>query len=291
MTDTANEIASQPETWARAAGVDGAALVAPGERVLVLGCGTSWFMAQSLAELRESAGFGETDAVCASEFVPRRRYDRVIAITRSGTSTEVLEALRQVPHGTHRVAVTAVDGEPVDGLVEERILLDFADERSVVQTRFPTTLLAVARGAYGEDLSHLVADGEAALAADLPSEPANTDHLVFLGTGWTVGLAHEAALKVREAAQAWSESYPAMDYRHGPVAVAGARSLVWAFGTVPVELDEPIRAAGATPVRNGLDPLAQLVLAQRFAVALAEHKGLDPDRPRLLTRSVILTQP
>lgn len=291
MTDTAKEIASQPETWAQALDVDGAALVAPGERVLVLGCGTSWFMAQSLAELREAAGFGETDAVCASEFVPRRRYDRVIALTRSGTSTEVLEALRQVPAGTHRVAVTAVSGEPVDGLVDERILLDFADERSVVQTRFPTTLLAVARHAYGEDLSHLVADGRAALEADLPGDPAATRHLVFLGTGWTVGLAHEAALKVREAAQAWSESYPAMDYRHGPVAVAGGHSLVWAFGAVPGALDETVRGAGATPVRNGLDPLAQLVLAQRFAVALAEHKGLDPDRPRLLTRSVILTQP
>ncbi|MEV4515325.1 sugar isomerase [Dactylosporangium sp. NPDC049525] len=290
MTDTADEIASQPETWTRARTVDGTALVAPGERVLVLGCGTSWFMAQSLAELRESAGFGETDAACASEFVPRRRYDRVIAITRSGTSTEVLEALRQVPEETHRVAVTAVAGEPVDGLVDERILLDFADERSVVQTRFPTTLLAVARHAYGEDLAHLIADGEAALAADLPGDPATTEHLVFLGTGWTVGLAHEAALKVREAAQAWSESYPAMDYRHGPVAVAGARSLVWAFGAVPASLDETIRGAGAAPVRNGLDPLAQLVLAQRFAVALAEHKGLDPDRPRLLTRSVILAR-
>ncbi|MET7419377.1 sugar isomerase [Dactylosporangium sp. NPDC005555] len=291
MTDTAREIASQPETWAKALTVDGGALAARGERVLVLGCGTSWFMAQSLAELRESNGFGETDAVCASEFVPRRRYDRVIALTRSGTSTEVLEALRRLPEGTHRVAVTAVDGEPVDDLVDERILLDFADERSVVQTRFPTTLLTVARSAYGEDLSHVVPDGEAAIRADLPADVSTVEHLVFLGTGWTVGLAHEAALKVREAAQAWSESYPAMDYRHGPVAVAGAKSLVWAFGAVPGSLDETIRGAGAEPVRNGFDPLAQLVLAQRFAVALAEHKGLDPDRPRLLTRSVILSQP
>ncbi|MGI5180489.1 SIS domain-containing protein [Dactylosporangium sp. CA-152071] len=291
MTDTAREIASQPETWARAATVDGSALTGRGERTLVLGCGTSWFMAQSLAELREAAGFGETDAVCASEFVPRRRYDRVIALTRSGTSTEVLDALRRLPGSPHRVAVTAVDGEPVDDLVDERILLDFADERSVVQTRFPTTLLAVARHAYGEDLSHLVGDGAAALAAELPAGVRDVGHLVFLGTGWTVGLAHEAALKVREAAQAWSESYPAMDYRHGPVAVAGPESLVWAFGAVPDSLDDTIRGAGATPVRNGLDPLAQLVLAQRFAVALAEHKGLDPDRPRLLTRSVILTQP
>src|SRR5258708_39427750 len=120
MNRTAEEIASQPDVWALGlAMADEArdALAAPGERVLVLGCGTSWFMAQSLAELREAAGLGETDAACASEFVPRRRYDRVVAITRSGTSTEVLDALRRLPAGVHRVAVTAVDGKPVDDLV------------------------------------------------------------------------------------------------------------------------------------------------------------------------------
>jgi glutamine---fructose-6-phosphate transaminase (isomerizing) len=292
MNATSEEIASQPAVWEQGLALAGEArreLAAPGERMLVLGCGTSWFVAQAIAELRESAGLGETDAVCASEYVPRRRYDRVVAITRSGTSTEVLDALREVPRGAHRVAVTAVAGEPVDALVETRLLLGFADERSVVQTRFPTTVLATARAAFGHDLTHLVPDGEAALTATLPADPADVDHLVFLGTGWTVGLAHEAALKVREAAQAHSESYPAMDFRHGPVAVAGPRSLVWSFGDVPAGLDDVARSAGATAYRDSLDPLAQLVLAQRFALALAAHRGLDPDRPRLLTRSVVLT--
>jgi len=36
------------------------------------------------------------------------------------------------------------------------------------------------------------------------------------------------------------------------------------------------------------DPVAQLILAQRFAVAVAAGRGLDPDQPRHLTRSVIL---
>jgi glutamine---fructose-6-phosphate transaminase (isomerizing) len=292
MNDTSAEIASQPAVWQQSTALIGAAgheLAAPGERMLLLGCGTSWFVAQCIAELRESAGFGETDAVCASEYVPRRHYDRIVAVTRSGTSTEVLDALRQVPAGTRRIAVTAVAGEPVDDLTDGRLLLDFADERSVVQTRFPTTVLALARAAFGADLAPVVADGRAALTAPLPVDPAGIDHLVFLGTGWTVGLAHEAALKVREAAQAYSESYPARDFRHGPVAVAGPRSLVWSFGDVSPELDEVARAAGATAYRDQLDPLAQLVLAQRFAIALAAHRGLDPDRPRLLTRSVVLT--
>src|SRR6187397_3025857 len=106
MNDTSAEIASQPAIWEQGLALADAArlaLAAPGERMLILGCGTSWFVAQSIAELRESAGLGETDAICASEYVPRRRYDRVVAITRSGTSTEVLDALRQVPEGTHRV--------------------------------------------------------------------------------------------------------------------------------------------------------------------------------------------
>ncbi|MBW5422845.1 sugar isomerase, partial [Streptomyces sp. BG9H] len=36
-------------------------------------------------------------------------------------------------------------------------------------------------------------------------------------------------------------------------------------------------------------PLADLIRAQRLAVALAESRGYDPDRPRNLTRSVILS--
>jgi fructoselysine-6-P-deglycase FrlB-like protein len=41
-------------------------------------------------------------------------------------------------------------------------------------------------------------------------------------------------------------------------------------------------------VGSGLDPLAELVRAQRLAVAVAAARSLDPDRPRHLTRSVIL---
>src|SRR5205814_7163314 len=81
-----SEIASQPVCWARAvelAARSADALPARGERVAVLGCGTSWFMAMAYARLREAAGHGETDACAASEFPAGRRYDRVLAITRS----------------------------------------------------------------------------------------------------------------------------------------------------------------------------------------------------------------
>jgi glucosamine 6-phosphate synthetase-like amidotransferase/phosphosugar isomerase protein len=37
-----------------------------------------------------------------------------------------------------------------------------------------------------------------------------------------------------------------------------------------------------------VDPLAALVDVQRIAVARATAQGLDPDRPRNLTRSIVL---
>jgi fructoselysine-6-P-deglycase FrlB-like protein len=289
---TAIEIASQPKLWIRAA--DHASefaqlLAAPGERVLAIGCGTSAFVAQAYALLREGAGLGETDWAYASEAPTHRSYDRVVAITRSGTTTEVLDALRSVPDGVRRVGITGVTGEPVDGLIDDRILLDYADEQSVVQTRFPTTLLTAIRVALGEDVNSSIADVQKVLTEPLPVDVAKYEHFVFLGTDWRMALAHEAALKIREAAQAWSESYPAMDYRHGPIAVATSASVIYFFGAPPAGLIESAEATGATVIADDIDPLAQLVRAQRLAVELAEHKGLNPDTPRALTRSVVLT--
>jgi fructoselysine-6-P-deglycase FrlB-like protein len=293
MSLTDSEIRSQPEVWDRAlAHTDavGAVLAEKGERVLVVGCGTSAFVALALADLRERAGCGVTDWAYASEAPTGRGYDRVVALTRSGTTTEVLDLLAAVGRGSRRSVVTGVVGSPVEAVADDVVHLALADERSVVQTRFPTTTVLLARAALGEDVSALPAACARVLAGPLPFDVADVDHHVYLGRGWTTGLAHEAALKIREAAQAWSESYPALDYRHGPVAVAGPRSAVWVLGTPPEGLVDDVAVTGARTVVSGEDPLVQLVLAQRVAVALAGHRGLDPDRPRHLTRSVVLSR-
>jgi fructoselysine-6-P-deglycase FrlB-like protein len=293
MSITTEEIDSQPATWASALALVPEAtrlLARPGERVLAIGCGTSVFVAESFAALREAAGLGETDAAYASEPRPLRPYSTVIGITRSGTTTEVIDALRALPAGVHRIVVTGVADSPCAELADEVLLLDFADERSVVQTRFPTTFLLLARAAFGEDVSSLPARAVAALATDAPFVPDTLDHFVYLGRGWTNGLAQEAALKIREAAQAWSESYPMLDYRHGPLAVAHPGSLVWLLGATDDDLARDIAATGATVLAGAADdPLIELALAQRLAVRVAEARGLNPDNPRHLTRSIVLS--
>src|ERR671913_49849 len=137
------------------------------------------------------------------------------------------------------------------------------DERSVVQTRFATTALAFLRASLGEDLGPAIADAGRAVAEELDPELVGAEQFTFLGREWTVGLAHEAALKMRESAQAWTESYPAMEYRHGPVSIAAPGRVVWHFGEAPAGLAREVAATGARFEAGLLDPMAGVVPAPR----------------------------
>jgi fructoselysine-6-P-deglycase FrlB-like protein len=287
------ELRSQPETWARAVDLraEQGLLPAAGQRIAVVGCGTSWFMAQSYAALRETAGLGVTDAFAASEAFVDREYDAVVALTRSGTTTEVLELLEQLRASGSSARTVGVVGDPdsplVD-LVDDVIKLPFADEKSVVQTRFATTSLALIRASLGENLDAAILDAQTAVDEELDDALVSADQYSFLGANWTVGLAHEAALKMREASQSWTESYPAKEYRHGPIAIAAPGRVTWMFGDAPAGLADDVAATGAHFENGTLDGMADLIRAQRVALARARRFELDPDHPRNLTRSVIL---
>jgi fructoselysine-6-P-deglycase FrlB-like protein len=286
-----SEIASQPALWRKAQDLAPAVadlLPTPGEPAAAIGCGTSYHIAQAYASLREQGGQGTTDAAIASALSPHRSYGRVIAISRSGTTTEVLRTLEALRGIAATVAITAVPGSPAASAADETIVLDFADEQSIIQTRFATSALALLRAHVGDQLDGAIADGDAALAGVLPGNPLDFRQFVFLGQGWAVGLAKEAALKLREAAAAWTEAYPAMEYRHGPIAAAGPGTLIWAMGPLDPSVLAQAAGTGAAVVDRRSDPMAELILVQRMAVALADAHGLDPDRPKHLTRSVVL---
>jgi fructoselysine-6-P-deglycase FrlB-like protein len=286
----ASELMSQPDTWARALTLrtERALLPEPGRKVAVIGCGTSWFMAQSYAVLRERSGQGITDAFAASEAFVNRDYDDIIALTRSGTTTEVLELVDANRGRTHVIGIVGDDSSPFVDRVDELIALPFADEKSVVQTRFATTALAFLRASLGEDLEPAIADARHAVVDELDDDLVASTQFTFLGRGWSVGLANEAALKMREASQSWTESYPAMEYRHGPISIAAPGRVTWMFGQAPTGIEHDVAATGARFVSSDLDPLAELIRAQKLAVLRARAQGLNPDLPRNLTRSVIL---
>ncbi|MFW5473009.1 SIS domain-containing protein [Knoellia sp. CPCC 206450] len=295
MTFLEQEIATQPDDWTRV--VQRLPEVAdllprPGERVATIGCGTSWFMGQAYAALRESLGQGVTDAYAASEHHLARGYDRVVVITRSGTTSEVIEVVDELrAAGTPHVAIVATPGTEVAEAAQSTILLPEVDEQSVVQTRFATTVLALLRASLGESLETAVAQAREVLAEDAETAYEgllDVEQVSFLGRGWTVGLANEAGLKLRESVQFWAEAYPAMEYRHGPISIASPGRATWAIGDVPEGLAEQVRATGAHFEHRDLDPMAELVRLHRYCVARAAAAGINPDEPRNLTRSIIL---
>ncbi len=299
MSYLTDEIASQPGCWSKAietAVSAESALPRPGERVAAVGCGSSLNVARCYAALREAAGQGETDAFPASEVPATRRYDRLVFISRTGTTTEVLDALRRAPRDTPTAAVTADPDAPLAREARHLVLLDFADERSVVSSRFITSSIVLLRAhlasgagaGLGADVRALPDAAAREVARPLPTELTGRTEFTFLGRGWAAAVADEAALKLREASRTWAESYPAMEYRHGPISVSDENTVVWALGEVPADLLADARRTGATVISSDADPLAGLIGAQRLAAALAERKGIDPDQPRALSRSVIL---
>lgn len=292
MSITLREIESQPDVWAEAVELHKTVaerLPQGGRRIALIGCGTSYYVAQAVAVTREQRGLGESDAFVASEVPPARPYDAVVAISRSGTTTEVVRALQALAPGVPSLAISAVPDTPVVKAAGDAVLMPFADEESIVQTRFATSALVLLRTHLGDDLTAEIAAARKAIGASLPADPSEFEQFVFLGTGWTVGLAAEAALKFRETSCAWAESYPAMEYRHGPISVAGPGTLVWLIGVDDPALASDIADTGATVVSRPVGGMVELVTIQQAAVALARSRGLDPDRPRHLTRSVVLS--
>jgi fructoselysine-6-P-deglycase FrlB-like protein len=291
-THLAAEMATQPDNWVEAVEVATACsgvLPEPGERVAVIGCGTSLSMARAYASLREAAGQGETDAWPASAARLTRAYDRLIAISRSGTTTEVLDSLDRYD-GT--APVTVITSSAATPILERGapILVPQFDEQSVVQTRFATSILALLRAHLGEDLDEVIAQARGVLAEGDETFAAvrDADQITFVGMGFGAALADEAALKLREATQSWAESYPATEYRHGPISISAPGRVVWAMGPLVADFERDVAVTGAHLEHRDVDPMAELLRVHRLCVLRAADRGIDPDRPRNLERSVIL---
>ena len=144
----------------------------------IVGCGTSLYMAQSCAVLRENAGLGETDAFPAigvPALAPVRPCRRADAIRDNHRGHPAAGSIAgpglDSAHNRRRPARRAARGRDV--------VLDFADEQSVVQTRFATTALALWRAHLGENLDAAIEDARRQLSAR-PSGPARRVRPVHL---------------------------------------------------------------------------------------------------------------
>ena len=161
-----------------------------------------------------------------------------------------------------------------------------------------------------------------ALAAALATEPdierivadqAGAARSLVFARGYEYATAREWALKLKELARVFADPYSAADFQHGPLTLvepgvpvlAVARSgptaadVVALLGRLRTDLDAalmvvsdlpdalalarwPVALPAGTP--EWLGPIVSIVPGQLHAYHLTRARGLDPDRPRNLSK-------
>lgn len=337
---THNEIITQPDAWAdalaafamrediaRAAWAD----LAP-RQVVFIGCGSTHYLSITAASLWRGL-VGAAEARPASELlfffdeaVTDPSNTLLIAISRSGTTTETLAAVDRFRQRGGR-AVWTVTCYPDSPLAEAADLVLPAvagQEKSVAQTRSFASMLilcqALAACLGGADWRmldrlpelgrQLIADSEpvvAPIAGRLADE-----RLYFLGSGSQYGMASEAMLKMTEMSLTPSQAFHFLEFRHGPMSMIEAGTQVIGLVSPQAEAHEwrvlvEMRAKGATvfalsqgegdadwriALPGGLPwwtlPVLYLPPLQLMAYHRSRAKGLDPDNPRNLSSVVFL---
>ena len=233
MTELERAIRAQPEELRRIAGLDlpaGAKRLAAGERVWLVGTGTSLHAAELGAAMFARAG---VDARFASSmdfarWAPLRAGDSVVVITHTGeTAYARASRKRALDAGAQTLSITG------DGVGWPEAIETGAKESSHTYTRSYTAVLAVLAliagelGAEGLGPDAVVAAADATEAAlaepgiDGVPEPARL--LVVTGSGPGAVTAREGALKLREAARLAAEGYDAEFLLHGSAVPLGRR--------------------------------------------------------------------
>lgn len=330
---TEQEILAQPRLWAAA--LEESERRAPSLRrlwrtvspdlLLLTGCGSSYYLAVAAAAMLQSVLKVPCRALPSSEilFTPddaflSTRAPLVIAISRSGETTETISALKTVKQ--RRAATLALTCRR-DGTLSRAADLALelpVEEQSVVMTSSFTAMLLslVALGAdlaedtgLAEDARRTpaigageisgLANSAAALASDAPRP------YVFLGSGPQFGLACEGALKMTEMALLPAPAYHTLEFLHGPKAAVSAETVVVGLLSQvgqPYERQVLQHVAGlgartvvlggvpggltAVDLRAPAGTVPAMILAtvwmQLLALSVAQARGVNPDAPQFL---------
>jgi len=245
----------------------------------------------------------------------------VVAVSQSGRTPEIATVVQRLAAaGARTLAVTNEAGSPLADAADATVDLRAGIEQAVPATKTFTAqalAFAVLAEALGpvplgeEDWAGLPQALETVLADPGPAEQVaaaigDAPGLITVARGACFPMALEAALKLKETAELLAEGYSAADLRHGPTAVVSTGFPVLALSVAGpaaadvADLVTMLRRRGAAvheiadrpdaelPIPGGLaEPLAAIVTvvrAQQVALALARHRGLDPDAPRGLSK-------
>ena len=287
--------------------------------VVITGCGTSYYLAQTLACAFNTQG-QPAIAVTGAEWARRPgQYLAdsdgvlVIGLSRSGTTTETVQAINASRvRGWKTLAISCEPGSTILTAAEAGICLPTDPREGIVMSVSASLMLLGGLRIAGLNLPESVTNAAAAALTQLDDGidgllPGRS-HFVYLGAGLNYGIATEGCLKLQEMSLSYSQSFHPMEYRHGPVSLIDERSLVVMLYSDDTAIEEAalaaeLRAKGALVVGfNGpgdlrIDlgltgpaaSLACLPALQLMGEKVALFKGINSETPRHLTKVVVLT--
>lgn len=316
MNTTEKVIIEQFPFWEKALGSNAAM---NRDQVLVyIGCGTSYYLAMSLAAYANSAG-RRAIAVPGAEWLNRPSFfwsdwknTHVVAISRSGETTETVAAAKKSREDG--IFVTALTVEAESSLAshsDEIVASPTHAEEGIVMTVSASLMLLLGMQMIGQTIpTSVVASARKladALDASLSNRVLDRSHFVFLGGGPLFGMASEGALKLMEMSQVPTQAFHPLEYRHGPISLVDEKvAAVMLYSSdqkdAEAKLVEELREKGAIVIGLGgpgdielpldvdlsLAALVMLPALQMLGERIAQARSIDTVSPRHLTKVVTL---
>jgi glucosamine--fructose-6-phosphate aminotransferase (isomerizing) len=266
--ETRDAMFAQPE-WLRRVPTD--VRLPDDARVVFTGCGTSFHAAQTGGRAVQAL-----EAVLAPPDA-----DLLVCVSHEGTTPVTLDAARAFPASVWLVGGKA--DSPLGELAEEVVVCTPELERSWCHTASYTCAVAAIASLRGEDTAWLADAVEEALALSEPLPEQSKILVAGAGRDWPT--AQEAVLKLREGAWISAGAHHTEQLLHGHLAAIDdtVRAYVLEGEGAAAE-----RARGAVAALRELGcettlvptrhPVVDIVRFQLLTLALAEAKGIDPDR-------------
>ena len=283
--------------------------------VVVVGCGTSFYLAQSIAAAFNEGGRraipvpGAEWARRMGTYLADRSDTLVIGLSRSGTTTETVQAIEASrAAGLPTLAISCEEGSTILKAADRGIYLPTHKEEGIVMSVSASLMLIAGLRLAG------VTPARAAEAAAAMASVEGADgllrgkgHFVYLGAGAMYGAANEGGLKLMEMSISLSQAFHPLEYRHGPISLIDEGSLVVMLYSGETAEEEAkvvadVRAKGAKVIGFGGPGDLSVALAskgparavevlpalQLLGEKVALLKGLDTSQPRHLTKVVTL---
>ena len=248
------------------------------ERILILGCGTSWNAACVAACMLEEVARIPAQAEISSEF----RYKNpvlspatlVIAISQSGETADTLAAVRELKaKGSRIIAICNVHDSTLAREADATLFLKAGPEIGVCSTKAFTsqlvvlslfTLMMARMRHFGK------AEGQGFLAGlkQLPEQAqqildhadtihaiakkyASFDNFFFIGRRYMYPASLEGALKLKEISYINANGYPAGEMKHGPIALINEKCPTVALCANQTTFDKLLSNLMEVKARNG----------------------------------------